>query len=110
MKQCLRPYSLHIARPLSLQQLCERVQAADAALVAVAGAPPLPEAVAQLPRPPPGDCLSGALCVGPEGDWTPRELEQLLAAGAQPVGLGPLRLRAETAAVSLLAYVRLHML
>ena len=43
------------------------------------------------------------------GDWTPQELEQLLAAGAQPVALGDLRLRAETAAVALLAYVRLHL-
>ena len=43
------------------------------------------------------------LLVGPEGDFTPTEVEQLLDAGAVAVGLGPLRLRVETAAVALLA-------
>ena len=47
--------------------------------------------------------------MGPEGDFTPAELEQLRAAGALPVGLGELRLRAETAAIALLAYVRLQL-
>ena len=45
----------------------------------------------------------------PAGDWTPEELEQLRAAGAQPVALGDLRLRAETAAVALLAYLRMQL-
>ena len=35
--------------------------------------------------------------VGPEGDFTPDELQRLLDAGAVPVSLGPLVLRAETA-------------
>jgi 16S rRNA (uracil1498-N3)-methyltransferase len=35
--------------------------------------------------------------VGPEGDFTPDELKGLLHAGAVPVSLGPLVLRAETA-------------
>jgi 16S rRNA (uracil1498-N3)-methyltransferase len=35
--------------------------------------------------------------VGPEGDFTPDELQRLLDAGALPVSLGPLVLRAETA-------------
>jgi 16S rRNA (uracil1498-N3)-methyltransferase len=43
------------------------------------------------------------LIVGPEGDFTPTEVHQLLDAGALAVGLGPLRLRVETAAVALLA-------
>ncbi len=38
-------------------------------------------------------------CSGPEGDFTPEELEGLLARGAVPVSLGPLVLRAETAAM-----------
>lgn len=36
---------------------------------------------------------------GPEGDFTPAEMRSLLEAGAQPVTLGPLILRAETAAI-----------
>jgi len=45
------------------------------------------------------------LIVGPEGDFTPAEVDSLVAAGAVPVGLGPLRLRVETAAIGLLAAV-----
>lgn len=36
---------------------------------------------------------------GPEGDFTPGEMQTLLDAGAIPVTLGPLILRAETAAI-----------
>jgi 16S rRNA (uracil1498-N3)-methyltransferase len=41
--------------------------------------------------------------VGPEGDFTDEELQQLREAGALQVGLGGSRLRTETAAVALLA-------
>jgi len=47
--------------------------------------------------------LRGLLLVGPEGDFTPEEVEALVAAGAKPVGLGANRLRTETAAVALLS-------
>ncbi|KAF5843589.1 Alpha/beta knot methyltransferase [Dunaliella salina] len=44
------------------------------------------------------------LLVGPEGDWTAEELATMVDVGAaRPVGLGMLRLRTETAAISLLA-------
>ncbi len=39
------------------------------------------------------------LLIGPEGDFTPAEVEQARAAGCVPVSLGPLTLRAETAAL-----------
>lgn len=107
MKQCLRPHAMALAAPCSVQQLCTRIQAADAALVGVAGAPPLAAIVAQLPAG--GHCRHGVIAIGPEGDWTPDELAALVAAGAQPVALGDLRLRAETAAVALLSYVRMHL-
>ena len=45
------------------------------------------------------------LVVGPEGDFTREEVHSLVAAGAVPVGLGPHRLRVETAAIALLAAV-----
>lgn len=43
--------------------------------------------------------IRASLCwfVGPEGDFTPEEIEDLISSGAQPVNLGPLVLRAETA-------------
>lgn len=46
--------------------------------------------------------------VGPEGDFTPEELQSIISAGALPVGLGDNRLRVETAAVSLLAGLGLY--
>lgn len=42
---------------------------------------------------------SGALLIGPEGGWSPRERDELRAARWHPVGLGPRVLRVETAAV-----------
>ncbi len=46
------------------------------------------------------------LVTGPEGDFTPEEQEMLLAAGALPVTLGPLVLRADTAVVAGLAILQ----
>jgi 16S rRNA (uracil1498-N3)-methyltransferase len=126
MKQSLRAHALTICRPASVSKLCQRIAEADAAVVAVAGAPPIHEIAQRLAAHAsdraasnrqaaglenPGAAVPvGLLCVGPEGDWTEAELEQLVAAGAIPVGLGPLRLRAETAAIALLSFVRLHLL
>jgi 16S rRNA (uracil1498-N3)-methyltransferase len=46
----------------------------------------------QLPR-------SVAVWVGPEGDFTPAEINAIRQAGALPITLGPLVLRSETAAI-----------
>lgn len=54
------------------------------------------------------DGLTGrelALLVGPEGGLDPAEVDLALTAGAQVVSLGPRILRAETAAIALLAAV-----
>ena len=51
--------------------------------------------------------LSAAIWIGPEGDFTLAELQQIEAAGAKPITLGSLTLRVETAAIyclSLLNY------
>jgi len=47
-----------------------------------------------------------ALLIGPEGGWTDAEREQARAAGWTAVSLGPLVLRAETAACAALAVVQ----
>lgn len=46
-----------------------------------------------------------ALLVGPEGGWTGAEREHFTPAGWTPVSMGPLILRAETAALAALAVV-----
>jgi 16S rRNA (uracil1498-N3)-methyltransferase len=51
---------------------------------------------------PPNDV---AVWVGPEGDFTPAELQTIQSAGAQPIRLGPLVLRSETAALYCLAFL-----
>lgn len=50
---------------------------------------------------------SAAVCVGPEGGFEPREIDELRSAGFRPVSLGPRILRTETAGplvLSLLLY------
>ena len=42
------------------------------------------------------------LFIGPEGGFTPQELEEVMAAGARPFSLGSAILRIETAAVAAL--------
>ena len=76
---------------LDLVATCDRVFAG--ALVQ----PPAPSLLAAVLREPPGSRSFG-LFVGPEGDFTPGELEALLAR-AVPTSFGPTVLRAETAAV-----------
>jgi 16S rRNA (uracil1498-N3)-methyltransferase len=47
------------------------------------------------------------MLVGPEGDFTPAELELARRHGCQPITLGPIILRVETAAIyclSILSY------
>jgi len=46
-----------------------------------------------------------AMLIGPEGGWTDEERTQFIAAQWTPVSLGPLVLRAETAALAALAIV-----
>jgi 16S rRNA (uracil1498-N3)-methyltransferase len=65
-----------------------------------AAAPPL---LRCLPAPEPSAAV--ALLAGPEGGWTETERQHALAAGWQPVSLGPHILRAETAATAAIAIV-----
>jgi 16S rRNA (uracil1498-N3)-methyltransferase len=81
---------LHPARPLpDLLANWPAERGLAAALERTAGPPP---------------AAQGALLVGPEGGFSPRELDLLRAAPfIQPVSLGPRILRAETAAITGLA-------
>jgi 16S rRNA (uracil1498-N3)-methyltransferase len=49
---------------------------------------------------------SGCIWIGPEGDFTDAELDAIEASGAKPITLGPLVLRADTAAIASLAILR----
>ncbi len=51
----------------------------------------------------PAELRSIALAIGPEGGWTPEEIDLFTAHAWQPVTLGPRILRAETAAIAAIA-------
>ncbi|KAJ9526282.1 hypothetical protein QJQ45_009797 [Haematococcus lacustris] len=90
-KQSLRTHALVLAQPQPLPAFMPRVKSSARCLVAVAGAPPLHNALSawgsgpQLPR---AQDSQVVLLVGPEGDWTAEEVRDLVGAGAVPVGLG----------------------
>ena len=46
-----------------------------------------------------GPAVRATVLVGPEGDFTPAELAEAVNAGYQPLSLGPIVLRSETAAI-----------
>ncbi len=46
-----------------------------------------------------------AIWIGPEGDFTPAEIEAICEAGTVPISLGPLVLRSETAAIYCLSFL-----
>ena len=102
-KQCLRTRSLDVRPGATLDAMLPAIAAAPLVLVAATGGVPVLDALAGA-----RDALASAagcesfLLVGPEGDWTPAELEALRDAGALPVGLGEARLRVETAALAIL--------
>lgn len=70
------------------------------------GARPLQAILAAHRAAHPGQPLRrAAWALGPEGDFTPEEMAQALAAGFHPVSLGPLVLRCETAAIYALSII-----
>jgi 16S rRNA (uracil1498-N3)-methyltransferase len=126
MKQCLRSRAMEIKTPCTVDQFCsqylaipdgEGIKQITVAWVGTEGAPPIEQRARELlnslnaqnnvdnistedtPR-------QGVLIIGPEGDFTAEELELMAEAGSVGVGLGPLRLRTETAAIAMLSYAR----
>ncbi|XP_050891132.1 uncharacterized protein LOC127096627 isoform X2 [Lathyrus oleraceus] len=73
----------------------------ELSLVATAEATPVLNALSL------GKETSGLLIIGPEGDFTEKEVNMMMEAGAKAVSLGPHRLRVETAAIALLSTVML---
>jgi 16S rRNA (uracil1498-N3)-methyltransferase len=94
-RQCGSTWLPEIVPPASFKACLPSVTETAPVFVAALApaATPLREALAALAAPP---RLAGWF-VGPEGDFTAGELDALLAAGAVPVSLGRLVLRAETA-------------
>uniref|UniRef100_A0A0D9VYJ9 16S rRNA (uracil(1498)-N(3))-methyltransferase n=1 Tax=Leersia perrieri TaxID=77586 RepID=A0A0D9VYJ9_9ORYZ len=98
---CQRIHGMLLNSPMQIADL-QSVSQSKLAFLASAESPPV---LSTLPK----SCNeeSGLLIVGPEGDFTEEEVNILKTAGAVPVGLGPCRLRVETATISLLSALML---
>ena len=94
-RQCGAAWLPEIIAPVPLETCLSLVAETSPVFVAALApsAKPLREPLAAYGTPPP----RAGWFVGPEGDFTPAELDALLAAGAVPVSLGRQVLRAETA-------------
>jgi 16S rRNA (uracil1498-N3)-methyltransferase len=107
IKQCGSAWLPRVEEPMTIGQLLATPPSVELALVGSL------QADAQHPR----TCFetfereqgrkpkSVSVVIGPEGDFTPEELSALQAAGAQPITLGSLVLRTETAAVYCLSII-----
>lgn len=65
--------------------------------------PPIKELLTQFKEP-----ATITIFIGPEGDFTPQEVEQAINAGCKPVSLGDTVLKVETAAVATVGFVRFY--
>jgi 16S rRNA (uracil1498-N3)-methyltransferase len=101
IKQCGALWLPKIEMPVTIEQFLARQERFELSLVGSL----------QTERRHPGDCFqefqskhgrrarSAAVWIGPEGDFTLDELKAIQNSGAQPITLGKLVLRVETAAV-----------
>jgi 16S rRNA (uracil1498-N3)-methyltransferase len=101
IKQCGSPWLPQVAAPVPVNDLVARAELFDLSFVASL------QADSRHPR----EWLKdfdqtqmrkpASLCVwvGPEGDFTPGEIDAAKSVGALPITLGPLVLRSETAAI-----------
>jgi 16S rRNA (uracil1498-N3)-methyltransferase len=98
-KQCGNNWLPEIAAPVPLTKWLATKPMAD--LKVVAALTPDAHPLRQVLRP----ALSACVLIGPEGDFTPAEYAAAQSAGYWPVTLGPLVLRADTAALYALSIV-----
>ena len=95
-RQCGTAWLPRVCPPMAFGESLARVREVSPVFVAALSpdARPLRDAVTAYPAP-----KQAGWFVGPEGDFTPDELDALLRAGAVPVSLGRNVLRAETASL-----------
>ncbi|MBI4323613.1 MAG: 16S rRNA (uracil(1498)-N(3))-methyltransferase [Candidatus Omnitrophica bacterium] len=102
-KQCQRATIPVIHPPQSLEALLRRTQRSSLILI-----PTLSVTTIPLQDVLPGRQAAQEVValIGPEGDFSPEEVALAEKFGARPVSLGPRTLRAETAAIALLAILQ----
>lgn len=97
-KQCGQNWLPAVQTPVSLKAFFAANPKFDLMLIASLqpDAKPLKTVLAEHGGPPPASVL---ILVGPEGDFTPAEINLAKSAGCRPITLGPIILRTETAAI-----------
>jgi 16S rRNA (uracil1498-N3)-methyltransferase len=95
IKQCGAPWLPQVELPMTPLEFLGRNEVFDLALVGSLQ-PDAKHPKVYLGRE--NKPKSAAIWIGPEGDFSPTELEAIKASGAEPITLGPLVLRTETAA------------
>jgi 16S rRNA (uracil1498-N3)-methyltransferase len=103
-KQSLATAPMTIRAPLTFDNLIRAVPPETLTMICQPGAQPLSDLLAQR------QAQAVLLACGPEGDFDRAELEAAAASDFAAVGLGPNRLRSETAAIAAvsIAAERLH--
>lgn len=101
-KQCQRLHEMKLNHPMKIDNLIPLVAKSKQSFIAIAEGTPLVSALTATTKEP-----SGLIIVGPEGDFTEKEVDLITEAGATAVGLGPHRLRVETATIAILATLTL---
>jgi len=101
-KQCGRSRPAEILPPGTFDDTLRLIADHQRTLVPTLAGDTLPLQRALRGTPP----SSLLLFIGPEGDWSPREVEAIRARGGVPVSLGPLTLRSDLAAIAALAMIQ----
>ncbi|KAK6253400.1 hypothetical protein QUC31_015120 [Theobroma cacao] len=101
-KQCQRLHEMKLNHPMKIDNLVPLVAKSKLSFIAIAEATPLVGALTSTRTE-----SSGLIIVGPEGDFTEKEVNMIIEAGSTAVGLGPHRLRVETATIAILATLML---
>lgn len=105
VKQCGNPWLPRVEPPVTFAEQLRRKERFDVALVASLhpGARPMRAVFEEFEAREKRRPRSVAAWVGPEGDFTAQEIAALVSNGVQPITLGRLVLRCDTAAVATLA-------
>ena len=97
-KQCGQNFLPRVAQPCTPRALFERNERYDLMLIGSlqGDARPLKQVMHEVSAKRPRSVL---ILIGPEGDFTPAEVALAKSHGCQPITLGPIILRTETAAI-----------
>ena len=104
IKQCGSLWLPDVQLPTSFKQCLDRIKPQEVAIVGSLHSGTV-EVGQVLDEARDRKACAVSIWLGPEGDFTVTEMQQLIARGAKPVTLGPLVLRCATAALSLLSVV-----